>query len=158
MILPRSSLAGMLWTAGGRVAVRGVQFVVGIFLARLLTPADFGLVGMLGVFIGVSEMFVDCGFSLALIRKMDRTDADASTVFWFSVCVSLVCYAALFVAAPAIASFFGALTGLTKGMFPQAVRISFPFPNRKKCRRLLRGRKRSMPGYCSLPCSCTRWV
>ena len=112
----KASLAGMVWTASGRVAVRGVQFVVGIFLARLLTPADFGLVGMLGVFIGVSEMFVDCGFSLALIRKMDRTDADASTVFWFSACVSLVCYAALFAAAPAIASFFGEprLTAITR--------------------------------------------
>ena len=114
--LARSSVSGMLWTAGGRVAVRGVQFAVGIFLARLLTPADFGLVGMLGVFIGVSEMFVDCGFSLALIRKVDRTAADASTVFWFSVGVSLVCYVALFAAAPAIAAFFGEprLTAITR--------------------------------------------
>ena len=114
--LTSSSVFGMLWTAGGRVAVRGVQFAVGIFLARLLTPADFGLVGMLGVFIGVSEMFVDCGFPLALIRKVDRTDADAATVFWFSVAVSLVCYAVLFAAAPAIASFFGEprLTAITR--------------------------------------------
>lgn len=103
----RSSVCGMLWTAGGRVAVRGMQFVVGIFLARLLTPADFGLVGMLGVFIGVSEMFVDCGFPLALVRKVDRTDEDASTVFWFSLGVAAVCYAALFFGASAIAVFFG---------------------------------------------------
>ena len=102
----RTSLSGMAWTAGGRVAVRGAQFLIGIFLARLLTPADFGLVGMLGLFFGVSEMFVDCGFPLAFIRKVDRTDEDASTVFWFSLSVSLVCYSAIFAAAPAIAAFF----------------------------------------------------
>ena len=105
--LALKSLSGMAWTAGGRMAVRGVQFAVGVFLARLLTPDDFGLVGMLAVFIGVSEMFVDCGFPLAFIRKADRTEEDASTVFWFSLAVSVVCYAVLFSAAPAIAAFFG---------------------------------------------------
>lgn len=114
--LARKSIAGMAWTASGRVAVRGVQFIVGIFLARLLTPADFGLVGMLGVFIGVSEMFVDCGFPLAFVRKVDRTDADAATVFWFSVAMAILCYAALFAAAPAIALFFEEprLTAITR--------------------------------------------
>ena len=102
----KASIAGMAWTAGGRVAVRGAQFMIGIFLARLLTPADFGLVGMLGLFFGVSEMFVDCGFPLAFIRKVDRTDEDASTVFWFSLVVSLVCYVAIFAAAPALSVFF----------------------------------------------------
>ena len=107
MSLWRKSMAGMAWTAGGRVAVRGMQFLFGILLARLLTPADFGLVAMLGVFIGVSEMFVDCGFPLALMRKVDRTDDDASTVFWFSIAMAAACYSALFAAAPAIARFFG---------------------------------------------------
>ena len=107
MDLWRKSLAGMTWMAGGHVAVRAAQFAIGIFLARLLTPADFGIVGMIAVFIGVSEMFVDCGFPLAFMRKVDRTDDDAATVFWFSLGVSAVCYAALFAAAPCIATFFG---------------------------------------------------
>ena len=103
----RASISGMTWSALGHVAVRGSQFVIGIFLARLLTPADFGLIGMLGIFLGVSEMFVNCGFPLAFVRKTDRTKKDASTVFWFSLAMSLACYAAMFAAAPAIAAFFG---------------------------------------------------
>ena len=103
----RASISGMTWSALGHVVVRGSQFLVGIFLARLLTPADFGLIGMLGIFLGISEMFVNCGFPLAFVRKTDRTEKDASTVFWFSLAMSLACYAVMVAAAPAIAAFFG---------------------------------------------------
>ena len=106
MDLRGESARGMAWTAAGKIAVRGLQFAVGIVLARLLTPSDFGTVGVLGVFIAVSEMFIDCGFPLAYMRKLDRTDEDASTVFWFSLAMSAACYAALFAAAPLIAAFF----------------------------------------------------
>ena len=106
MDLRGESARGMAWTAAGKIAVRGLQFAVGIVLARLLTPSDFGTVGVLGVFIAVSEMFIDCGFTLAYMRKLDRTDEDASTVFWFSLAMSAACYAVLFAAAPLIAAFF----------------------------------------------------
>ncbi len=116
MGLRDESARGMAWTAAGKIAVRGLQFAIGIVLARLLTPADFGLVGVLAVFIAVSEMFVDCGFSLAFMRKLDRTDEDASTVFWFSLAAAAACYLVLFAAAPAIAAFFGMpeLTAITR--------------------------------------------
>ena len=107
MSLRGESARGMAWTAAGKIAVKGLQFAIGIVLARLLTPADFGLVGIVAAFIAVSETFVDCGFSLALMRKLDRTDEDASTVFWFSLGVAAACYLVLFAAAPAIAAFFG---------------------------------------------------
>ena len=107
MSLRGESARGMAWTAAGKIAVRGLQFAIGIVLARLLTPADFGLVGIVAAFIAVSETFVDCGFSLALMRKLDRTDEDASTVFWFSLSAAAACYLVLFAAAPAIAAFFG---------------------------------------------------
>ena len=107
MSLSGESARGMAWTAAGKIAVRGLQFAIGIVLARLLTPADFGLVGVVAAFIAVSETFVDCGFSLALMRKLDRTDEDASTVFWFSLAAAAACYLVLFAAAPAIAAFFG---------------------------------------------------
>ena len=104
MSLSGESARGMAWTAAGKIAVRGLQFAIGIVLARLLTPADFGLVGVVAAFIAVSETFVDCGFSLALMRKLDRTDEDASTVFWFSLAAAAACYLVLFAAAPAIAA------------------------------------------------------
>ena len=107
MSLRGESARGMAWTAAGKIAVKGLQFAIGIVLARLLTPADFGLVGIVAAFIAVSETFVDCGFSLALMRKLDRTDEDASTVFWFSLAAAAACYLVLFAVAPAIAAFFG---------------------------------------------------
>ena len=100
------SLKGMLWTGGGRLALRVIQFLFGIVLARILTPADYGTVGMLAIFFAVSETLVDCGFSAAFIRKRDRTDLDASTVYVFSVAVAAVIVAVLFALAPAVARFY----------------------------------------------------
>ena len=139
--LGRKSLWGMASTAFGKVAGRGVQFLLGLALARLLTPEDFGFVGMLGIFIGISNVFIDCGFAAALIRKQQRRERDYATVFWFSLAVSLAAYAALFVAAPFIGRFFHrpelepiarvVLTGLVFGALsavPQArLRIELKF-------------------------------
>ena len=75
-------------------------------MARLLTPADYGILGMIAVFIAISRTFVDSGFGNALIRKLDRTDVDCSTIFHFNVIVGLACYALLFFAAPQVAQFF----------------------------------------------------
>lgn len=97
---------GVKWSLVERVAVQGIQFVLGFILARLLSPSDYGVVGMMAVFIAISENIVDSGFSKALIRKLDRTETDFSTAFYFNIVVGLVCYGILFFASPAIASFF----------------------------------------------------
>ncbi len=97
---------GVKWSFVERVAVQGIQFVLGFILARLLTPSDYGIVGMMSIFIAVSENIIDSGFSKALIRKLDRTETDFSTAFYFNIVVGLVCYGALFAASPLIASFF----------------------------------------------------
>ena len=100
------SLKGLKWTGIEKLSVHGVQFFLGIIMARLLSPEDFGTVGMIAVFISFSQTFVDSGFSNALIRKIDRTEKDFCTVFYFNIVIALFCYCLLFFAAPYIAVFF----------------------------------------------------
>lgn len=75
-------------------------------MARILTPADYGLVGMLSIFIAVSQSLIDSGFSQALIRKLDRSEIDNSTVFYFNIGVGIILYFILFLTAPLIAEFY----------------------------------------------------
>lgn len=97
----------MAWSGIERFSVQGISFVVMIIMARLLTPADYGLVGMLTIFIAVSQALVDSGFSLAIIRKHDRTDTDNSTAFYFNIAIGLFLYLLLYLCAPAIARYYG---------------------------------------------------
>lgn len=89
-----------------------------IIMARILTPEDYGLVGMLAIFIAVSQSLIDSGFSQALIRKQDRSEIDNSTVFYFNVAVGIILYAILFLSAPLIASFYNEplLTPITRAI------------------------------------------
>ena len=87
--LKNKTVKGTLWSALERFSVQGIQFVVMIIMARLLTPDDYGLVGMLAIFIAVSQSLIDSGFSQALIRKQDRSEVDNSTVFYFNIVVGI---------------------------------------------------------------------
>lgn len=100
------TVKGFFWSCIERFSVQGIQFLVMIIMARLLTPKDYGLVGMLTVFIAVAQSFVDSGFSQALIRKQSRTEIDNSTVFYFNVAVGLLLYAIFYVSAPWVAQFY----------------------------------------------------
>lgn len=100
------SISGIKWTAIEKFSIQGVNFLIGILLARLLTPADYGLIGILGIFFAISQTLIDSGFSNALIRKKDCTENDYSTAFYFNIAVSLACSAILFFGAPLIAAFF----------------------------------------------------
>lgn len=104
--IKQQSLSGIKWSAIERFLVQGIQFLIGMFLARLLSPSDYGVVGMLSIFIAISQTFIDSGFSSALIQKQDRTETDFSTVFYFNIVVGLVCYLILFLLASYIAIFF----------------------------------------------------
>ena len=84
----------------------GISFISGIVLARLLTPEDYGCIGMLSIFMVVASSFVDGGFASALIQKKRPTQEDYSTIFFFNLGMSLLMYAILFIAAPAIARFY----------------------------------------------------
>lgn len=96
----------MFWSAIDGFASQGIQFLVGIILARLLTPYEFGLIGMLTIFIALSQSFIDSGFTNALIRKKDCTQTDYSTVFYFNFVVSILFYFLLFFFAGSISRFF----------------------------------------------------
>lgn len=106
MSLKQKTITGLFWSFIDSFANQGVQFVVGIVLARILSPREFGLIGMLTIFIAISQSFIDSGFSSALIRKNDCTNSDYSTVFYFNLAVGAVLYLILFVSAGAISSFF----------------------------------------------------
>ncbi len=96
----------MVWTALQKYSTMLIQFISGIILARLLTPFDYGCIGMLSIFMVLSEVFINGGFGSALIQKKRPTQEDYSTVFWFNIGMSILLYAVLYVSAPAIARFY----------------------------------------------------
>ena len=104
----QSTINGAKWGAVEKFSVQGARFLLGIIMARLLSPDDYGVISMITIFIVISETFVDSGFSLALVRQKSSSDKDFSTVFYFNVLLSMVCYGALFVVAPFVADFFHA--------------------------------------------------
>lgn len=85
---------------------QGFGFIISIILARLLLPSDYGTIGILMIFITISNVFVDSGFASGLIRKIDRTQEDLSTAFYFNIAVAAIVYFVLFTIAPFIASSF----------------------------------------------------
>jgi O-antigen/teichoic acid export membrane protein len=97
---------GLKWSAIERILSQGIQLGVTLLLARLLGPTAFGLVGMLAVFIAISNVFTDSGFTSALIRKNDRSESDFTTAFYYNIAMSVLCYLALYISAPAIANFY----------------------------------------------------
>lgn len=104
--IKNKTIKGVGWTAAESVAKYAVQFVVGIILARLLSPDDYGLLGLVAIFISVSSSLIDSGFSSALIRKKDATDDDYNTVFIINLTISVFLYVVLFFSAHVIANFF----------------------------------------------------
>jgi O-antigen/teichoic acid export membrane protein len=94
------------------------QFIIGIILARLLLPEEFGLIGMIAVFITFSQLFIDSGFSFALIRKKEVTRIEYETVFWFNTSASLFFFIILWVTSPYIAEFYNQpdLTNIVKAV------------------------------------------
>ena len=99
-------ISGLKWSFLERAAVIVLQIALEILLARLLLPSDYGLLGMIAVVIAVSNVFVDGGFSNALIQFQDRTENDESVVFYLSLLIGVAGYGVLFFTAPALSNFF----------------------------------------------------
>ena len=116
--LKDKTVKGVGWSAADAFLGQGVTFLVGILLARLLSPAEYGLIGIVTIFTTVLTGIVDSGFSTALIRKKDVTDDDYNTMFITNMVMSIVMFAILFLSAPLIAQFFGRpeLISLTRVM------------------------------------------
>lgn len=104
--LRKKATKGIVWSSIERFSVQGIQFVLSFFIARQLSPSDYGLMAMLTIFMALAQMFVDSGFSNALIQKQNRTDVDFSTVFYFNIVIGALLYIMLQLCTPLIASFY----------------------------------------------------
>ncbi|MBR6264946.1 MAG: lipopolysaccharide biosynthesis protein [Prevotella sp.] len=104
--LKEKAASGMAWTTIQKFAEMGIRFVSGIVLARLLTPYDYGCIGMLAIFMTLTESFIDGGFGSALIQKKRPTQVDYSTIFWWNVILAVLMYMVLYFSAPFISQFY----------------------------------------------------
>ena len=104
--LKNKTIKGVGWSAADAFLGQGVTFIVGLVLARLLSPDEYGLIGICLIFTTVLNGIVDSGFSNALIRKKDVTDEDYNTMFMTNMAISIVLYILLFVSAPFVSDFF----------------------------------------------------
>lgn len=104
--LKNKTVKGVSWSFVDNIANTGISFLVGLILARILTPEEYGLIGIITIFIAVFNSIVDSGFSNALIRKNDAKDIDFNTVFISNMVMSIILFFALFFSASLIADFF----------------------------------------------------
>ncbi len=100
------TIRGAKWGFINKFTLQPTYFLFGIVLARLITPEEFGILGLTSIFFAIATQLQNCGFGAALIRKQNRTETDCSTMFWYNVCASFVLSGCLFMAAPWFADFF----------------------------------------------------
>lgn len=116
MSLKKQTLSGLIWTFLDTFFVSGISFLAMIYIARILGPEEFGLIGMITVFIAIGTSLVDSGLSSSIIRTKEADNSDFSTVFFLNLGMSLLVYLLLFLSAPLIADFFNQeiLTGIIR--------------------------------------------
>lgn len=107
---------GFIWSAVERFSIQGISFILGIIIARIISPSAYGLIVMIQVFLSFSQLFIDGGFANALIQKKDRNEIDYYTVFIFNMAVAVCLYLLFFILAPHIARFYEEpqLTSITR--------------------------------------------
>ena len=104
--LKSKTITALWWSFFEAAGLRIVQFVIGIILARLLMPSEFGLIGMLLIFMAVAQTFLDSGFGAALIQREEVTEKDISSIFFFNILVGFVVAGSLCGFAPWVAKFY----------------------------------------------------
>ncbi len=104
--LKEKTAKGLLWGAANNMATQLLSALLGIVLARLLSPAEYGLMGMLAIFSAIAGSLQESGFTAALTNRKQATHHEYNAVFWFSTCMSLSLYVVLYFAAPLIADYF----------------------------------------------------
>ena len=114
--LQKQTISGVIWSFIERFSVQGVLLLTTVFMARILSPEDYGLIGMLGIFMALSQVFIDGGFSSALIQLKNKKEEDFSTVFYINISVSIILYVLLFITSPYISDFYNQpmLTAITR--------------------------------------------
>lgn len=141
--MANGTVSGVLWSAVDRVGVVFLLFVVNLVLAHLLTPDDFGLVGMILIFVVVSQTLIDGGFGSALIQKLNPSQTDYSTVFWWNLLFSILLYAIIYLFAPNVATFFhnDALISLLRVIALVIIINAFSLVQKVRLRKTLEFRK-----------------
>jgi O-antigen/teichoic acid export membrane protein len=104
--LKHKAVKGVSWNLIEKFGVQGSRFVFGIVLARLLTPKDYGLVGMMMVFFAVANVFIESGLGQSYVQKENVTELDTNTIFFSNFGISIIVYTVLWFAAPSIADFY----------------------------------------------------
>ena len=104
--LEKKAFSGAIWTSFDKMGTMALQFLVNIVLARLLMPSDYGCIGMLAIFVVVSQTIIDGGFGSALIQKKEPTQIDYSTIFYWNILFAFGLYVVLFVISPYVAYFY----------------------------------------------------
>lgn len=102
-------IRGLFWKILEQCGSQGIQFVVALMLARLMTPEEYGTISLITIFIAIANTFIQSGFATALVQGKDVQEEDYSSVFWVSMLLSAVCYSVLFMAAPWIADYYRTL-------------------------------------------------
>ncbi|HDT0788467.1 TPA: oligosaccharide flippase family protein, partial [Klebsiella aerogenes] len=102
----KKTILAVAWSAGERFSVQGFQFIISIILARLITPDEYGLMGIVLVFIVFSDLLINSGFSQALIQKKTRTEIDYTSVFYFNIIIGILLYIFIYISSPYISSFY----------------------------------------------------
>lgn len=105
--LKQKSIDAIIWNLIEKYGIQIIKLIIGVILARLLTPADYGLIGLITVFFALARVFINSGFGAAYIQKKDADQIDASTIFFFNLIVSFLLYCLLWISAPLIAMFYG---------------------------------------------------
>ena len=100
------TISGMFWSFLQKFGTMTISFVSNIVLARLLTPEDYGCIGMLMIFITLANTFIDGGLGSALIQKKEPTEEDYSTIFYWNLIISIILYIFLYISASLIAQFY----------------------------------------------------
>lgn len=125
--LRKKTIHALSWSFLESLGLQGIRFAIAVVLARILLPEHFGLIGMLAIFIAVSESFLDSGFGAALIQKREVTQTDTCSIFYFNIAIGCVVAGLLCLSAPWIAAFYREplLTPLTRAMSIVIVLNSF---------------------------------
>lgn len=106
MSLRHQAVAGILWSLWQQLSGKIISFGIAIFLARILEPAQFGLLAMLSILISISNILIDGGLTSSLIRTKDPSQVDLSTIFFFNLFGSCLLYLLIFISSPFIANFY----------------------------------------------------
>ena len=104
--LKKKTVKGVAWTSLNQFLNMGLGFVIGVILARLLSPSDYGLLAMIGVFNAIAFSFLDSGFGNALVRKPNLTEDDTTTAFYFNLMAGVILFGILWMVAPWVAVFY----------------------------------------------------